>query len=250
MLNFFNVERVMESYRYSGPGPGEVGFMTCYQHPSMPAHDRCANCGKEICAVCITHVNDKIVCRDCADVLRSQPVPVAVEPQPEAQAPAETPVKAEAPATAAVEVPKEAPVPPVSKPSEVPAPIVPSGLATVARPSPPATAVPDPGAGGRKAKEPLLSAALSLILPGAGQAYNGQIPKGLVLAAIYLGTIAIITGGMVVTALSAGRNGDPGPACCCLPLFVVPMIVLVYAIYDAYNAAEKINNNQPVREWP
>jgi hypothetical protein len=58
-----------------------------------------------------------------------------------------------------------------------------------------------------------------------------------------------VTDEMVVTALSAGRNGDPGPACCCLPLFVVPMIVLVYAIYDAYNAAEKINN-KPVREWP
>ncbi len=225
--------------------------MTCYQHPNMPAAARCAHCGKEICAVCITHVNDQIVCRDCAEVLRSQPAPVAAEPQPEAQAPVETPVQAEAPAAAAPEAPKEAPGPSAGEQSGMPVPIVPSSLTTVPRPAPPAKKVPDPGAGGQKAKEPLLSAALSLILPGVGQAYNGQIAKGLVLAAIYLGSIAIITGGMVVAALAATQNNMARSACCCcLPLFIVPMIVLVYAIYDAYNVAEKINSEPAVKEWP
>jgi hypothetical protein len=215
-----------------------MGFMTCYQHPSMPAHDRCANCGKEICAVCITHVNDKIVCRDCADVLRSQPAPVAVEPQPEAQAPAETPARAKTPA-------------PAGEQSNMPVPVVPSSLAPVSRPAPPAKKSPDPGAGGQRAKEPLLSAALSLILPGAGQAFNGQVAKGLVLAVIYLGSIAIVVGGMVVALLAAGQNsGARSACCCCLPLFLLPMIVLVYAIYDAYNVAEKINNNKAINEWP
>lgn len=111
--------------------------------------------------------------------------------------------------------------------------------------------MPDPGAGGQKAKEPLLSAALSLILPGVGQAYNGQMAKGLVLAAIYLGSIAIIIGGMVVAALAATQNNMArSVCCCCLPLFIVPMIVLVYAIYDAYNVAEKINSEPAVKEWP
>ncbi len=162
--------------------------MTCYQHPNMPAAARCAHCGKEICAVCITHVNDQIVCRDCADVLRSQPAPVAAEPQPEAEAPVETPVQAEAPAAVTPEAPEAAPAPSAGEPSGMPVPIVPSSITPVARPAPPAKKVPDPGAGGQKAKEPLLSAALSLILPGIGQAYNGQIGKGLVLAAIYLGS--------------------------------------------------------------
>jgi ABC-type transport system involved in cytochrome c biogenesis permease component len=121
----------------------------------------------------------------------------------------------------------------------------------VARPAPPATSAPDAGTGGKKTKEPLLSAALSLILPGAGQAYNGQMSKGLVLAAIYLGTVAIIIGGTVITALTSGQSGTETPAfCCCLPLFIVPVIVLIYAIYDAYNKAEKINNDKEVREWP
>jgi ABC-type transport system involved in cytochrome c biogenesis permease component len=75
--------------------------------------------------------------------------------------------------------------------------------------------------------------------------------KGLVLAAIYLGTIAIIFGGIVVTALTSGRFGmERSMFCCCLPFFIVPMIVLIYAIYDAYNAAERINSNMEVREWP
>jgi TM2 domain-containing membrane protein YozV len=124
-------------------------------------------------------------------------------------------------------------------------------MTPVARPALPTTSAHDAGAGGKKAKEPLLSAALSLILPGAGQAYNGQMAKGLVLAAIYLGTIAIITGGIVVTALTSGQYGTERSAfCCCLPLFIVPMIVLIYAIYDAYNAAEKINSDKEVRAWP
>ncbi len=54
-----------------------------------------------------------------------------------------------------------------------------------------------------------------------------------------------------MTALTSGRQGMAGSTfCCCLPLFIVPMIVLIYAIYDAYNAAEKINSNKEVREWP
>jgi TM2 domain-containing membrane protein YozV len=225
--------------------------MTCYQHPNMPAHDRCANCGKEICAVCITHVNDKIVCRDCAGVLRSQPAPAAEEPQPEAQAPVESRAQAGTPAPAGAETPKAAPTSSAAEPSGVPAPIVSSAISPVARPALPSTSGPDAGAGGRKAKEPLLSAALSLILPGAGQAYNGQTVKGLVLAAIYIGSLAIIVGGIVVTIIGAARNDTLSSAfCCCLPFFIVPMIVLVYAIYDAYNAAEKINSSKEVREWP
>lgn len=228
-----------------------MGFMTCYQHPNMPAHVRCTNCGKELCAVCITHVNDKIVCRDCAEVLRSQPAPVAAEPQPEAEAPVETPVQAEAPVEAAPETPEETPTPSAGEPSGVPVPIMPSSVAPVARPALPVKKMPDPGAGGQKAKEPLLSAGLSLILPGVGQAYNGRIAKGLVLAAIYLGSIAIIIGGMVVAALASRQNNMAGSACCCcLPLFIVPMIVLVYAIYDAYNVAEKINSEAEVKGWP
>jgi hypothetical protein len=237
--------------------PVEAGFMTCYHHPSMTAAARCTHCGKEICAVCLTHVGDKIVCRDCAEVLRSQPAPAAEEPRPEAQAPAEAPAPsgARAPEEAPGEAPKEAP-PETQKPQNleqtgVPATIGPAAMAPVERPVPPAIASPDVGAGGPRAKESLLSAALSLILPGAGQAYNGQISKGLILAAIYLGSIAIIAGGMVLTAITAGRGNAPGQACCCcLPLFFVPMVVLVYAIYDAYQTAENINNNRPVREWP
>jgi hypothetical protein len=233
--------------------------MTCYQHPGMNAAARCTHCGKEICAACLTHVDDKVVCRDCAEVLRSQPAPAAGEPQPEAQAPAEVPAQAEAPSPAGAESPKETaketpeetPRPQVGESAGVPAPIAPAAMTPVERPVPPSTAAPDAGAGGPRKKESLLSAALSLILPGAGQAYNGQIAKGLVIAAVYLGSIAIVFGGIVVTIIAAGHNGASRSACCCcLPLFLVPIVVLVYAIYDAYHTAEQINNSRTVREWP
>jgi hypothetical protein len=97
----------------------------------------------------------------------------------------------------------------------MPVPVIPSTVAPVAKPVPPATSGPDLGAGGRKAKAPLFAAALSLILPGTGQVYNGQVVKGLVMAAIYLGSIAIIFGGMVIVALGAVRDSNTAPACFC-----------------------------------
>lgn len=241
----------MKCYRYSGLVPGEVCFMTCYQHPGMSAAARCAQCGKEICAACATNVGDRVVCRDCAVTLRSQPAPVAEEPEPEAQAAPESPVQAADSAPVIAERPAAPPEPPVGEPSGVPAPVAPSAVASVARPVPPATMVIDPGAGGRREKESLLSALLSLILPGAGQMYNGQLAKGIVLAAVYLGSIVIIVGGMILTALAAASYGVSGSVCCCcLPLFIVPMIVLIYAIYDAYNTAEQINSSQPAWKQP
>jgi hypothetical protein len=108
--------------------------------------------------------------------------------------------------------------------------------------SPPA--VNDPGAGSPREKESLLSAALSLILPGAGQVFNGQIVKGVILAALYLGSMAAILMLIVLAALYARSL-----CCFCLPAFILPLIVLVYAIYDAYDTAEKINNGQPANDW-
>ncbi len=217
--------------------------MTCYQHPNMNSVARCAQCGKEICAACLANVDGKIVCRDCAELLRSQPDIASRE------APAES--QAHDPMPDAADLPAGAPNRADDERSGVPAPIPPSAVAQVARPAPLAVPSSDLGTGGKRAKESLLSAALSLVLPGAGQAYNGQVAKGLILAAIYLGSIAAIIGGIVVAALAAGRfNGAWATCCCCLPLLILPIIVLIYAIYDAYNTAEKINDERDAGKQP
>lgn len=65
-----------------------------------------------------------------------------------------------------------------------------------------------------------LAAVLSFLLPGLGQIYNGQILKGIVL--------------IVVDAINA-----------LLMLiiigFVTHAITVIYATYDAYRTAERIN---------
>jgi TM2 domain-containing membrane protein YozV len=65
-----------------------------------------------------------------------------------------------------------------------------------------------------------LAAVLSFIIPGVGQIYNGQILKGLiifVIQAINAALMSIIIG------------------------FITYPIVLIYAVYDAYRTAERIN---------
>ncbi|HWP35416.1 MAG TPA: hypothetical protein VNM66_07460, partial [Thermodesulfobacteriota bacterium] len=76
--------------------------------------------------------------------------------------------------------------------------------------------------GGRHVKSPGLAAVLSFFLPGLGQIYNGQIAKGLVLFAVgplfFLGVLSWIVVGYFLY----------------VPLWI-------YAIYDAYRSAERIN---------
>lgn len=221
--------------------------MTCYNHPGIGTVAICGNCGKECCALCVTRVGDRAVCRDCAEVVRSQQPPEPVEITPEPPKPPELPrpeeMKPEEPQPE-VKAPVEGPnnLPAVSVQSRMPVPVKPATMVLTMQPSYPA--VNDPGAGGPRVKESLLSAALSLILPGAGQAYNGQIAKGVILAILYLGSMATILIMMVLTTLLANA------ACVfCLPAFILPMIVMIYAIYDAYDTAEKINNGMPVNDW-
>lgn len=233
--------------------------MTCYKHPNADAVARCEQCGREICAACVTYsegkafADGKVVCRDCADLIRGPPEPAAARPplpqpampvsqEPGPEAPA---VKETAPGPASVVEPS-GPAP--GEASGVPAMAPPSAVAPTVPALPPTVA--DAGAGGPREKESILSAALSLLLPGAGQIYNGQLVKGIILAALYIGSAAAIFGGAIVTALSATFFDTPRDlCCCCLPLFILPLILLVYAIHDAYNTAEKINDHEAVKDW-
>jgi TM2 domain-containing membrane protein YozV len=69
-------------------------------------------------------------------------------------------------------------------------------------------------------KNPGLAAVLSFLIVGLGQIYNGQIGKGLLLlvAAIISGVLWLIYIGIIFS-----------------------IIIWIYAIYDAYNTAKRIN---------
>ncbi|MCS3922410.1 TM2 domain-containing membrane protein YozV [Methanococcus voltae PS] len=72
-------------------------------------------------------------------------------------------------------------------------------------------------------KNPILAGILSFLIVGAGQMYNGQIKKGILLL------IAGLISGFLLFFLIG---------------FILLPIVYIYAIYDAYTTADKINKGE------
>ena len=69
-------------------------------------------------------------------------------------------------------------------------------------------------------KNPGLAAVLSFLISGLGQIYNGEIGKGILII-----VVQIING--LLTLIIIG--------------FITGAIVWIWAIYDAYKTAERIN---------
>ena len=72
---------------------------------------------------------------------------------------------------------------------------------------------------------------LSFFFPGLGQIYNGQIGKGILL--IFL---QIINDSLIIMDIF-GTINIPGL------LYIEGFIVWIFGMYDAYQTAEKINEN-------
>jgi hypothetical protein len=110
-------------------------------------------------------------------------------------------------------------------------------------------ASPSGGAASQAPKNPILSAILSLIIPGLGQIINGQVKKGLVLLVGFVVLwfvilIAYLFGGTIAAVFSGGLG-----LCCCLPVFLVPFLVNLYAAYDAYKVANDLNSGIFAPDW-
>ena len=101
---------------------------------------------------------------------------------------------------------------------------------------------------GAKKKNPWIAGGLSLLIPGAGQAYNDQLGKG----AIYLGTVivgfALLSSAVEDNYKIYGRLIDPDDddrkAALGIPLWLGGH---TWSVVDAYLSANKINeqNQQP-----
>lgn len=80
---------------------------------------------------------------------------------------------------------------------------------------------------------------------GLGQIYNGQVKKGVILTvgnwALWFLMVIIYIAGSAIT-LGFG-------ALCCWVVFLVPVILWFYAMYEAYVTANKINKGEPVKDW-
>lgn len=200
--------------------------MKCYNHPNVDAFGTCANCGKTICSVCALEANGKVVCRNCAENMprNTATPPVDTNTNQYSSQPAYTPV----PEPAAGHQPSPQPY------------------------------TPAPGCGPDNTacqtvvvnkKEPVLAMLLSFIgqfffgLIGIGQVYNGQVKKGIALTLIYW-----VTGPAMILLYTLSIFTIVG-ALVCLPLLLIPLAVWVYAVYDAYVVADKINKGEPTPDW-
>jgi TM2 domain-containing membrane protein YozV len=99
-------------------------------------------------------------------------------------------------------------------------------------------------------KEPALALLLSLVgglvsglLIGLGQIYNGQVKKGIILCIAHVVIWAVIIVAYILLALTVVG------AICCLPIFAFPFLLWLYAMYDAYVTADRINKGEPVKDW-
>lgn len=102
-------------------------------------------------------------------------------------------------------------------------------------------------------KDPFIAAGLSLIgglLTGSllfslGQLYNGQIKKFIILT-----LVNIFMGGIVAALYLGGSLLTIGVGLlCCLPVFLLPLIIYLYEIYDAYDTAARFNRGEVVCDW-
>lgn len=102
-------------------------------------------------------------------------------------------------------------------------------------------------------KDPFIAAVLSIIggiLTGSllfslGQLYNGQIKKFIVLTLVNL-----FMGGIVAALYLGGSLLTVGVGIlCCLPVFLLPLFIYLYEVYDAYVTASKLNRGELVCDW-
>lgn len=84
-----------------------------------------------------------------------------------------------------------------------------------------------------------IAAVLSVIFSGLGQIYNGQIFKGLVILLVQAANVFVVTEFFIASIILIP-----------LAFISIPFAVVlwVWAIYDAYRGAEKINRRRAGRE--
>lgn len=133
-------------------------------HPLKPGGKFCAGCGQSVAATAVP-----------AGGRQSAPPPAVAKLSTASPPPAERPVPPASPVAGRQAVP-----PPRLSPS----PAIPPVAAAAVPPTPPAPILP-----GRSRHSAGLALAAAILVPGAGQAYNGQFGLGLL---VLLGSVLIL----------------------------------------------------------
>ncbi|WP_424356622.1 hypothetical protein [Methanocella sp. MCL-LM] len=101
-------------------------------------------------------------------------------------------------------------------------------------------------------KEPIVSAVISFLIPGTGQMYNNQVKKGIVVLLGYIFMwiavyVLYFVGGLGLTLLTAGIGSLA--LLCCFPMLFLPLLINVWAAYDAFKTSKRINTGEVIRDW-
>ncbi|GBD39135.1 MAG: hypothetical protein KatS3mg078_0022 [Deltaproteobacteria bacterium] len=95
---------------------------------------------------------------------------------------------------------------------------------------------------GSKKKNPLLALILSVIFPGLGQIYNGQVLKGVVIAVVNVSINLLLIGPLerLIQSLN-GASVDRATLIIVAGYTLAGTVILVYAALDAKRTADRIN---------
>ncbi len=92
-------------------------------------------------------------------------------------------------------------------------------------------------------KDTMVAILLAFILPGAGHMYAGEMKKGiLILASLFI--LAILSALVWLAAVwSTDASGNPFPsALVFIAAIIIAVVIWLYQIYDAYQAALRFNS--------
>jgi TM2 domain-containing membrane protein YozV len=96
-------------------------------------------------------------------------------------------------------------------------------------------------------KSPFLAGLLSLIIPGLGQAYNGQMVKGIVIFALTVVTWFIYTTIYAICLLIYALDNLVSIEI--YLLLFVPLLINVIVAFDAIIKAKLRNGGKEISDW-
>lgn len=96
----------------------------------------------------------------------------------------------------------------------------------------------------RGKKRPALALILSAILPGLGQIYNNQIPKGIALIVLNVAINLLLVKPIEKLTALRGSIPDNSTLFILIAYTIAGLVLWIYAMIDAKRTAQKINESE------
>jgi len=99
-------------------------------------------------------------------------------------------------------------------------------------------------------KDVVVALLLSFMLPGAGHMYAGEVKKGMIILAIFFILGMVLALAIFATASNAYFSSDPiSIAFVVIIGSVVAVVIWLYQMYDAYQAALRFNASHGLKRY-